>query len=202
MNELGWNDTESNAFIGSDKTKLAGHIESVFVDAWRKAVNIFPKTYFEAKDFSNATHSWDIHTGLGHVRLPEDFYALYSFKMLGWQKSVETLLEITDMLASVQANEYTRGSVVRPVCVRTMRPANGLIVPVLEYYSLPRGVKHNISEAIYIPIVAPLENEPKLNKKLYIPLAYLCAGLVFNIFEKHDIAQVLEAKAVEITDKP
>ena len=36
MNELGWDDTESNAFIGSDTTKVKGNIESVFVDAWRR----------------------------------------------------------------------------------------------------------------------------------------------------------------------
>jgi len=83
MNELGWNDTESNAFIGSDTTKVKGHIESVFVDAWRKAVNILPKTYFTIKDFTSNKLVGDCNTGLGYVILPDDFYTLYSFKMEG-----------------------------------------------------------------------------------------------------------------------
>ena len=46
MNELGWNDTQSGAFVGSDTTQVKEHIEAVFVDAWRKSVNVLPKTYF------------------------------------------------------------------------------------------------------------------------------------------------------------
>lgn len=198
MNELGWDDTGRDAFIGSDKTKVAGHIESVFVDAWRKAVNVLPKTYFTIKNFAGAAHSGDIHTGVGYVVLPGDFYTLCSFRMSGWQRPVETLFDSTDAVASVQANEYTRGNPVRPVCVRTLRPAGDNIVPVLEYYSVPRGAEHRIAEAVYIPLVAPLSNATRLNEKLFAPLAYLCAGLVFDIFEKSEIAKTLEGKATEI----
>ena len=198
MNELGWDDTGSDAFIGSDKTKVAGHIESVFVDAWRKAVGVLPKTYFDVADFSGAAHSGDIHTGVGYVVLPGDFFTLVSFRMEGWQKPTETLPEATDALASVQANEYTRGNAARPVCLRTVRPVNGNIVPVLEYYSVPRGAGHKISEATYIPLVAPLSDATILSEKLFTPLAWLCASQVYTIFEKHEIAQTLETKATEI----
>ncbi len=198
MNELGWDDSGSGAFIGSDKTKVAGHIESVFVDAWRKAVGILPKSYFEAADFSGAGHVGDRHTGVGYVVLPGDFFTLGSFMMVGWQRSVERLQEITDALAAVQANEYTRGNAVRPVCVRTVRPVGGNVVPVLEYYSVPRGAAHQIAEAVYIPLVAPLSEATKLNEKLFTPLAYLCASQVYTIFEKPEVAQVLETKATEI----
>lgn len=198
MNELGWDDSGLDAFIGSDKTKVTEHIESVFVDSWRKAVNIFPSTYFEVRDFSSSGHVWDLDTGLGYVLLPGDFYALCSFKMVRWQKAVETLLDGSDFLASVQANEYTRGNEVRPVCVRGTKRLGSAIVPVLEYYSLLRGEEHKIEEALYIPLIAPLGETTTLNEKLFTPLAYLCASQVFSIFEKPEVAKVLEAKAIEM----
>ncbi|MFT3994402.1 MAG: hypothetical protein QM660_08845 [Dysgonomonas sp.] len=206
MNELGWNDTESNAFIGSDTTKVKGHIESVFVDAWRKAVNIFPKTYFTIKDFSVQKLVSDIPHGTGYIVLPEDFYSLVSFKMRGWQVSGETLIPSSDPIARVQANEYTRGNIVRPVCVlsnKAIKERQGdeyiyTQKDVLEYYSVPVGSEQEIEEALYIPLSEPLSDNTKLNEKLFRPLAYICASMVFNIFEKQDIAKVLEAKATEI----
>jgi len=198
MNELGWDDSGSNAFIGSDKTKVAEHIESVFIDVWRKAVNLFPKGYFEVKDFSASGLVGDSDTGAGYVLLPGDFYTLYSFRMERWQKAVETFLEYSDPLASIQANEYTRGNEVRPVCVRNTKLVGTAIVSVLEYYSILRGFEHKIQEALYIPLIAPLSEDAMVSEKLFIPLVYLCASQVFSIFEKPDVAKVLEAKAIEM----
>lgn len=206
MNELGWNDTQSDAFVGSDTTKVVGHIEYVFVDAWRKAVNIFPKTYFTIKDFSDQKLVSDIPHGTGYIVLPEDFYSLASYKMRGWQVASETLMPGSDPIARVQANEFTRGNVVRPVCVLSNkaikeRVDDNFIYPqkdILEYYSVPKGSEQEIEEALYIPLISPLSDNTKLNEKLFVPLAYICASLVFYIFEKPDIAQVLENKATEI----
>lgn len=206
MNELGWNDTESNAFIGSDTTKVKGHIEAAFVDAWRKAVNIFPKTYFTIRDFSDQKLVSDIPHGTGYIVLPEDFYSLVSYKMRGWQVAGETLIPSSDPIARVQANEFIRGNVARPVCVLSNKSikerVGDEIIPtqkdVLEFYSVPKGSEQEIEEALYIPLISPLSDNTKLNEKLFIPLAYLCASMVFYIFEKPDIAQVLESKATEI----
>ena len=206
MNELGWNDTESNAFIGSDTTKVKGHIESVFVDAWRKAVNIFPKTYFIIKDFSDQKLVSDVPHGTGYIVLPEDFYSLVSYKMRGWQVAGETLIPSSDPLAKIQANEYTRGNICRPICIQnkiTVQERQGdNIVPVptdvIQYYSLPKGAKHEVEEALYIPIENTLNDQTKLTKNLFVPLAYICASMVFYIFEKQDIAQVLEKQATQI----
>jgi hypothetical protein len=206
MNELGWDDAESNAFIGSDTTKVKGHIESVFVDAWRKCVNIFPKTYFTIKDFSRQPLVADIASGTGYVLLPEDFYSLVSFKMTGWRAASKTLIINSDTAAMIQANEYTQGNFVRPVCLLSSKPirerVNYEIVitakDVLEYYSLPVGSGHKIEEALYIPLISPLGDNTQLNGKLFVPMAYMSAGLVFTIFEKPEIAQMLEKQIVEM----
>lgn len=196
MNELGWDDTGSNAFIGSDKTKITEHIESVFVDAWRKAVKVLPKYYFKTVDFSQNTLTGDIANGTGSIELPDDFYLLRLFKMKGWHKAVEVLYDSSDSIASIQSNEYTRGNIVRPVCVKN---TNG-VKSVLEYYSLPKGFPHEVEAALYIPLIDPLSEDTVLDEKLFIPLAYLCASQVFYIYEKPDIAKVLEGLAVEISN--
>jgi len=206
MNELGWNDTESDSFIGSNTTRVKGHIENVFVDAWRKAINLLPKTYFSIKDFSSQRVVSDIPLGIGYIILPEDFYSLYSFKMFGWQVASDTLIDSSDPIARMQANEYTRGNICRPVCVKNTKSIKERVKDdfvytpktVLEYYSIPVGSKQKIEEALYIPLVTPLDDNTIINEKLFIPLAYLCASQVFYIFEKPDIAQVLEKKATEI----
>ena len=121
MNEIGWNDTQSDSFIGSDTAKVKEHIERVFVDVWRKATTLLPKTYFTIKDFSGSKLYADITTGTGYVVLPKDFYRLVSFQMKGWQTAVETLIPNNDPLAKRQANEYVRGNICRPVCVLNNR---------------------------------------------------------------------------------
>ncbi|GAB6119229.1 hypothetical protein [Dysgonomonas termitidis] len=197
MNETGWDDSGPEAFIGSDTTKVEKHIGAVFADAWRKAVNLLPRTYFTVKDFSGQAISPDISKGTGYVVLPPDFYRLASFRMKGWQKAAETLYDSSDPIASIQANEYTRGNICRPVCVRNILQTDEGISTVLEYYSLPKGYKHEISEALYIPVTAPLSDGTVISDKLFIPLAYLCAGMVFDLFEKPAMAKVMETRAME-----
>lgn len=206
MNELGWNDTQSGAFVGSDTTQVKEHIEAVFVDAWRKAINLLPKTYFTIKDFSDHKMVSDIPLGTGYIILPSDFYKLYSFKMKGWQVAAETLIDSSDPIARLQANEYTRGNVVRPVCVKNSKGIKERVddevtitqKDVLEYYSVPVGSAQKLEDALYIPQIEPLKDNPKINEKLFVPLAYLCASMVFSIFEKADISQQLEKTATEI----
>lgn len=206
MNELGWNDTQSDAFVGSDTTKVMGHIEYVFVDAWRKAINLLPKTYFTIKDFSKEKLVTDIPLGVGYIVLPDDFYALYSFKMFGWQVAADMLIDSSDSIARIQANEYTRGNIVRPVCVKNNKSIKKRVEDdytysqkdVLEYYSVPVGSEQKIEEALYIPLISPLKDNPEINDKLFVPLAYICASMVFSIFEKTDISNQLEKTAIEI----
>lgn len=194
MNELGWNDSEGVTYIGSDTNKLSENIEIVFVDAWRRAVNILPKTYFNISDFSTSPIDSNTHDGTGRIILPADFYALFQFRMSGWRKAVETMIDFSDTVASVQANEFSRGNTVRPVCVRNF--VNNAVV--LEYYSLPKGIEHKVEKALYIPFIGYLSDATVILDKLFVPLAYLCAAQVYYLFEKPDIAQLLEQKSLEI----
>lgn len=211
MNEMGWDNSHSEAFIGSDTTKVEEHIVSVFVDAWRKAVSLLPKTYFTIKDFTENNIESNTDSGTGRIILPDDYYTLFSFRMRGWQKSLNTCILTNDSIASIQANEYTRGNFMRPVAIlnksiikRRDDDGRNMLYEtkhVLKYYSLPRGTEHVIEEAYYIPLMEPLNDETLISNDLFIPLAYLDASLVFSLFEKTDVAQVIEKTAIDLISK-
>jgi hypothetical protein len=214
MNESGMYDAAGNNFLGADTTQIDRHIEGSYVDAWRRCVKVMPRTWFAKKQFSESLHVSNLPDGTGFVVLPEDYYLLGAFRVKGWVKPVyEAALE-NEKTASIQTNEYTRGSELRPVCTISERiietdtgageVAESRICQVLNYYSLRRGLeRHDIELAIYIPVCKPLQ-EYELNDELGIdlqtvePLAYLSASTVFTIFEKYEIATYLEKRAVEM----
>jgi hypothetical protein len=115
--------------------------------------------------------------------------------MRGWQRAVTVANYETEEDVKRQSNEYTRGSVTRPVClIRKAVTGNDL---VLAYYSLRRGLTHHaVEEALYIPFAEKIDTkaddyELGIDNKLEIPLAYMAASTVFTLFEKRDVAAEL-----------
>ena len=197
-------DATGNSIFGADVTQPDRHIEGSFVDAWRRCVKVMPRTWFKAASFLAQPLVSNTADGTGYVVLPADFYALVAFKMQGWQQAVHDAPNENEKIAGVQSNVYTRGSQIRPVCVLSIDAYGGGFVPVLRYYSLPAGLaSHTAGKALYIPVCTPLTSlaltaDIGVSEQVAEPLAYLSASTVFTMFEKYDIAQSLEAKAVEM----
>lgn len=210
MNEAGMYDVNGNSFFGADTTQVDRHIEGTYVDAWRRCIKVMPRIWFKNATFNKATLKSDLEHGIGYVVLPADFYLLSRFKMRGWKKPVLEASIENERVSSIQSNEYTRGSQIRPVCtisdclIEDEKTGTEAIKQVLNYYSLRSGLmKHEIEEAIYIPVCKPLkeidtDEELELNDQLIEPLAYLVASTVFTQFEKYDISKSLEQRAVEM----
>jgi len=204
MNESGLYDSSGNNLIGADIAQVDRHIEGSFVDAWRRCVKVMPRAWFRNDIFIDAKIVPDLDKGIGYIVLPDDFYLLTALKMKGWVKAVYECYIQNEKTASIQSNEYTRGSEIRPVCTVSNKYVDNKVKQVLNYYSLPKGLdKHEVTEAIYVPVCRPL-NEYELNDDLGLdaqilePLAYLSASTVFTMFEKYDIAQSLEQRAIEM----
>lgn len=206
MNEASMSDTRDSMFIGADTAKIDRQIEGSYVDAWRRCVKVMPRTWFENKSFkpNNEGHYSDLAQGMGYVELPKDFYMISIFKMEGWNKAVQEALMSSDIVTALQANEYTRGTPVRPVCVIDIDEINSQIKRVLRYYSLPKGqTNHIVEKAIYVPIPSSIEGKEdtydlKITPQVLEPLAYIAASIVFTMHEKADIAKALDEKAVEM----
>ena len=204
MNEAGLMDLAGNSFIGADTAQVDRYIEGSFVDAWRRCVGVMPRMWFRNESFANATIIPDFPKGTGCVILPKYFYLLTGFKMCGWRKAAYEAAIDNERTSSIQSNEYTRGSEISPVCTISNRVIKGNVTQVLNYYSLPRGLdKHEIEEAIYLPVCKPLtecelDEELHLNQQVIEIMAYLSASTVFTLFEKYDIAKALEQRAIEM----
>lgn len=208
MNEAGMIDAQGNQFTGADAAQMDRYIEGSYVDAWRRCVKVMPRSWFAnaIMPTTGSKHVSSKATGTGYVVLPADFYLLSSFKMTGWQKSVHEAAIENERTSNIQSNEYTRGSTIRPVCTISLKPVNGGVVQVLNYYSLPKGLSdHIIEEAIYVPVVKPLSQLSKeesanlnLSDQVIEPMAYLSASTVFTMFEKYEIAKALEQRAIEM----
>ena len=200
MNELGWDDSLADMFLGGDSTKVERHVEATFRDAWRKAAGVLPIHFFNRVSFKRSRSVVDASRGTGFVVLPLDFYALALFKMKGWRRACYAYVEENDAVASIQSNEFVRGNFCRPVCTVSVDPTHGR---VLKYYSLPPGMEHVIESALYVPLVGEISGLPanadlKLLDVLYDPLMWINAGLVFSVFEKADAAKAADARVLEI----
>jgi hypothetical protein len=204
MNESGLTDSAGNFLLNADTTQPDRHVEGSFVDAWRRCVKVMPRIWFKNLSFSDATHYVDDDAGTGFVILPEDFYLLTVFKMSGWMKAVYEAYIENERSASVQSNEYTRGSTIRPVCTVSSKSIEGGIKQVLNYYSLPKGLgEHAIEEAVYVPAAGSIkdlndDDDLGISDQVLEPLAYLSASTVFTMFEKNDISKALELRAIEM----
>ena len=204
MNEASMTDTQGQMFIGADSAQVDRQIEGSFVDAWRRCVKVMPRSWFANASFKTAELTQNTTDGTGYVELPDDFYLLSSFKMGGWQKAVQEASLINELVSSIQSNEYTRGSEIRPVCVIDLEEIAGDIKRVLRYYSVKKSLsEHTIEQAIYVPVAMPLKelnitDELNISDQVIEPLAYLTASTVFTMHEKNDIAKSLDARAVEM----
>ncbi len=200
LNELGWDDSFSNSFAGSNTTHVEQHVVHTFRDAWRKSVLLMPRHYFKTENFKNAALHYDVSTGVGLVVLPDDFYILSLFLMEGWKRKVFSAVEETSDTEAVQSNYYIRGNFCRPVCTMSIHPEYGR---VLNYYSLPKGVEHKIEEASYVPLVEDItelngSDSINIDELLEEPLQWINASVVFDIFEKKEQSKLALENATTI----
>ncbi|MDR0872829.1 MAG: hypothetical protein LBN27_05095 [Prevotellaceae bacterium] len=211
--------------IGADMVKIDLYVENLYPAAWRRAVNVLPRHFFKSYSFAGQPHVQNKPQGTGYVVLPDDFLVLTSFKMRGWDSACLVLQPETPAINSRQANEYTRGTWKRPVCVRrVIVDSTSLTKPkdVLFYYSMWRTDSltdhgsdsltdhgstsltdhiYEIETALYIKNVKALTETGgtvDIDERLIEPLAYLTASTVLTSMEKYDLAKMLDQKFTEI----
>ncbi len=196
-------DTQNMSYYGADNAQIDRSIEGAYPDAWRRCIKVMPRMWFANESFIAQNQIKDIPNGTGYVILPEDFYLLSSFRLSSWKKSVHEASLENERTSSIQSNEYTRGSEIRPVCTISIKETETGIKNILNYYSVKKGFPQTITEAIYVPTVKPLstlgaDEDLKLNDQILEPLAYITASTVFTVLEKYDIAKALDQRAVEM----
>ena len=193
MNEAGADQILS--LLNEDSIKLDVYIEGCISDA----VNfISSKSKFACvnKKSKSVTDS-DIKInadGSGYVVLPEDYVSLIAFKMKDWSRVVVSAAMEGTEVAAAQSNKYTRAGKCKPVCVLT----HNEIGRILEFYSV--GEESSVSlflyEARYSDGIPGGEQDP-----ISTAVCYMCASLVYSIFENKITAEEMKAIAFELIPK-
>ena len=200
LNEAG--SIDGAEMIGADMTQINLYIEKMFPGAYRRAVNVQAlKPYFETLSFAEQTKVTNAPDGTGYVILPDNYLTLSSFKMTGWKINCTEAQAETPAINRKQANEYTRGTTQRPVCVLRHVNHENALKRAIYYYSLPRRADdsgHTIENALYIPNVTELADDVNISEQLFEPLAHICAAAVLLSFEKTEAAKAIEAELIKL----
>jgi hypothetical protein len=133
MNEAGLYDKEGNSYVGADSAQIDRYIEGSYVDAWRRCAGVMPKSWFKNERFDFYPLISNLTDGTGYVILPNDFYLLNSFKMSSWRKPIFEAFIENERTSSIQSNEYTRGSEIRPVGTISLKDISSIIEGLLLY---------------------------------------------------------------------
>lgn len=199
LNETALTRRDAFEFQGADNSEVTAHITDVYQDAWRKAIAVAPPSWANIASFAEPPR--DLKDGSGYLTLPDDWYKLYIFQMKGWKAEVYTAAEDGDETAKRQNGQFSRGTPLHPVCVLGYQDGNER---TLRYYSLPRGIPHEIQKALYIPlcqIIDPLDNDAQLSldERLQGVLCHFAASLISLRLENYNVAKVFESEAITLT---
>ena len=184
-------DDSAVTLLSDDTRSIDEHIAALLPDAvlWIQRNkgwgSLNPRNAIDAKIKDNGD-------GTGEIVLPEDFVKLISLKMEGWQRPCLQMFPSESAVAAAQHNHYTRAGHCRPVCVESY---NGDGRVVLSYYSLPKESEPHITELLYEARYNPDEGLSGCDIALHKAVAYQCAAMLFNVFERRDCANSLMAIA-------
>lgn len=122
--------------------------------------------------------------GKGFIALPEDYVRLVSLKLDVWKKPCFVAAEADSPADTAQYNKYMQAGKYSPVCIE-VPSAEGIQLNVYPVTTEPAP------EVDYLIYEAKYDSSKGLATKndfLFQAVAYQCAGLVCNVFEKYDAA--------------
>lgn len=178
MNETGAE--EGFTLISEDTVKLSEYIESVIPDA----INIIMGLKDVDPIFLNPTSGGTTSSTSGNctvVKLPDDFLRFVSLKCSGWKREVQTIFPYGGEEYKIQHNSVTTSGVNKPSCVYAYS-GNGASIEcfpsgTLEYFYYIKKMSDSDTDLTGI------------SDRLFGSICYMCAYLVYNIFEMANTGQ-------------
>ena len=189
MNEAGEDDNLH--LISDDTIKLNEYIESVLSEAVNLVLLSAPMQYINV--FS-ATAPVSNQDGIGIIILPADFLRLASIKFIEWKRGVNIVYPVGSEFYKIQRNPVTRSGINKPACAFAHNKLN----PVIECY--PSGTMEYF---YYVKSALTTANKGvELFKDTLTPsVCYMCASLVYYIFENSNTGDRMKAIATELIPK-
>lgn len=190
LNEAG--EEESLHLLSEDTLKLAQYIESVIPDAINHVISVSPIQHINTTRGNNITTA----NGEGYsiLVLPSDFLRIAAIKFSNWKRAVSVVMPFNSEEYKIQHNTITRSGANKPSCVFAYNSSGSIIecfpTGPLEYFQY---VKSAYSES---------DKGLGLAKEELLPaICYMCASLVYNIFENPNTAERMKAVAIELIPK-
>lgn len=122
--------------------------------------------------------------GKGVVQLPEDYVRLVSIKLDNWKKPCFVASESGSPADNAQLNRYMQAGRCSPVCVE--QPTDEGVQ--LNVYPVTTDMVPTVEYLIYEARYDGSKGLATKNDFLVQAVAYQCAALVCNVFEKYDAA--------------
>ena len=154
---------------------ITATIDDILDETCNEVLQQLPLYVIDSADFSNEPVTMTSER-TGFVDLPNDFLRLHAFKMASWKREVSVPITKQNPLYALQHNPYTMGGVINPVCVLNTYGGK----KVLEYYSVPKHIEHEVVKAEYIKRF----DQYNIQESIVNAYTLRCAGKVFGIFGK------------------
>lgn len=193
MNEIG--EDANTSLLEEDTIKIDEYIKSCIPEAVALVIQNSPNRCVNPKSSTSAsvTNNGD---GTGYVLVPADYISLVAFKMAGWKRIVSKAHDLGSEVHKAQGNPATRAGKYKPVCVLSYNKTGD---KVLEYYSIGKEDTPTVEMFVY---ESKYNESDGLNMESGNPLfgavCYMCASLVYSIFENPNTAQQMQTIAINL----
>ncbi len=125
--------------------------------------------------------------------LPDDYIRLISLKLDSWKRPCTKSYPVGSVVAALQSDKYLRTGNFSPVSVEGVDAAGHLTLALYPSGSSPI-VDSFVYEARYNASTGIAGGDDSLIKAV----AYQCAALLCNVYEKHDTANVFQSLAAAL----
>lgn len=190
LNEIGEEFTLD--LVSDDTVKLDDYIRSVIPDAVMLISRLkeCPSRYLYVGN-SVESVSTDKTDGCTIIKLPKDFLRVLAIRLDGWRREVQTIEPYGGETYKEQHYPITRAGTNKPVCVY----ANDAESDTIECF--PGG------DVLYFRYVRSLSEVTddalgNLSGQLFQSICYMCAYLVYSIFESPTTADRMKQIAIEM----
>ncbi|WP_099465554.1 hypothetical protein [Parabacteroides provencensis] len=190
MNEAG--EDENLHLLSEDTVKLDEYIESVIPDAVNLVLLNAPVNCINTSSFSSEII--DNGEGIGEIALPTDFLKLIAVKLKEWKRAVSFVYPFNSEEYKIQHNSITHSGINKPTCVFAFNSIGQIIecIPfgTMEYFYYIKSATNSINKGLDI-----------IKDKLFFSVCYMCAFLVYNIFEMSQTGDKMKSIAIELIPK-
>jgi hypothetical protein len=175
MNEIG--EEENLSLLSEDTVKIEEYIKSIIPDAVNIIIENCPNRCVNRKNPDKTT----INSGI--ITLPEDYVKLIALQLSNWKRMVSKTYPLDSEKYKQQTNQCTTAGVNKPV--------------VIDYFNggkpslLCFPPENNISLFVYEAKYNSVDGLSGLNSNdpVAISICYMCASLVYSIFENQNSAK-------------